>query len=76
MPRGARKSPKEKIHERMNDVNEAIERYSDCLENLKREKKELEAEMERLEIAELSAMLKEKKLSVNEVRELVSQAGS
>ncbi len=75
MARGARKSPKEKIQERLTDVNESIARYSECLEKMKQEKKELEAELEKLDIAELSAMLKERKLSVNEVMEMVSQAG-
>lgn len=75
MARGARKSPREKLQEKLINVNEAISRYSESLEQMKKEKKELEAELEKLELAELSAMLKEKKLSVNEVRELVSQAG-
>ena len=75
MARGARKSPKEKIQERLTDVNVSIARYSECLEKMKQEKKELEAELEKLDIAELSAMLKERKLSVNEVMEMVSQAG-
>lgn len=75
MARGVRKSPKEKLTEKLNEVEAAIAQYSECLEKLKAEKKELEGELERLEIAELSAILKEKKLSVNEVMDLVNQAG-
>ena len=74
MARGVRKSPKEKLTEKLNSVEEAIAQYSKCLEQLKNEKKELEAEMEQLEIAELSAMMKEKNLSVNELRNMVEQA--
>lgn len=74
MARGVRKSPKEKLTEKLNSVEEAIAQYSQCLEQLKNEKKELEAEMEQLEIAELSAMMKEKNLSVNELRNMVEQA--
>lgn len=74
MARGVRKSPKEKLAEKLNSVEEAIAQYSQCLEQLKNEKKELEAEMEQLEIAELSAMMKEKNLSVNELRNMVEQA--
>lgn len=75
MARGVRKSPKEKLEEKLVGVCEAIEQYSSCLEKLKAEKKELERELEQLEIAELSAMLKEKNLSVHELREIVNQAG-
>lgn len=75
MARGVRKNPKEKLQEKLINVEEAISQYSECLEKLQAEKKELEEELERLEIAELSAMLKEKHLSVSEVRELVNQAG-
>ena len=74
MARGVRKSPKEKLTEKLNSEEEAIAQYSQCLEQLKNEKKELEAEMEQLEIAELSAMMKEKNLSVNELRNMVEQA--
>lgn len=75
MARGVRKSPKEKLTEKLNEVETAIAQYGECLEKLKAEKKELEEELERLEIAELSAILKEKKLSVNEVMDMVNQAG-
>ena len=75
MARGVRKSPKEKLEEKLASVCEAIDQYNSCLEKLKEEKKELEEELERLEIAELSAMLKEKDLSVHELREMVNQAG-
>jgi len=75
MARGVRKNPKEKLSEKLLGVEEAIERYSECLEKLKAEKAEIEEELERLEIAELSAILKEKNLSVGELREMVNQAG-
>lgn len=75
MARGVRKSPKEKLEEKLANVNDAIEQYTGCLEKLKAEKKELEEELERIEIAELSAILKEKNLSVHELREMVNQAG-
>lgn len=75
MARGVRKSPKEKLQEKLTGVEEAITQYSECLEKLKTEKTELMEELERLEIAELSAMLKEKHLSVNELRDMVNQAG-
>ncbi len=75
MARGVRKSPKEKLEEKLSGVEEAIAQYSNCLEKLKTEKAELEEELERMEIAELTAMLKEKNLSVQELREMVDQAG-
>lgn len=75
MARGVRKSPKEKLEEKLSGVEEAIAQYSDCLEKLKTEKAGLEEELERLELAELTAILKEKNLSVQELREMVDQAG-
>lgn len=75
MARGVRKSPKEKLEEKLVSVEEAIAQYGECLEKLRTEKKELEEELERLEIAELSAILKEKHLSVGELRDMVNQAG-
>lgn len=75
MARGVRKSPKEKLEEKLISVEEAITQYSECLDKLKNEKDELERELEQLEIAELSAILKEKHLSVSELRDMVNQAG-
>ncbi len=75
MARGVRKSPREKLEEKLTNVNEAIAQYATCLDKLKAEKRALEAELEQLEIAELSAMLKEKNMSVGELREMVNQAG-
>ncbi len=75
MARGVRKSPREKLEEKLISVEEAITQYSECLEKLRNEKKEIKEELERLEIAELSAILKEKHLSVNDLRDMVNQAG-
>ena len=75
MARGVRKSQKEKLEEKLAGVDEAIVQYTDCLERLKEEKMEIEEMLERLEIAELSAILKEKHLSVNELKAMVNQAG-
>jgi len=75
MARGVRKSPKEKLEEKLAGIDEAIAQYGECLEKLKNERKELLEELERLEIAELSAILKEKHLTVNELRDMVNQAG-
>ncbi len=75
MARGVRRSQREKLEEKLISVEEAITRYGECLEKLKNEKKEIEEELERVEIAELSAILKEKHLSVNELRDMVNQVG-
>lgn len=75
MARGIRKSPREKLEEKLINVNDAIAQYTACLEKLKSQKRELEEELEKIEIAELSAILKEKNMSVDELREMVNQAG-
>lgn len=75
MSRGVRKSQKEKLTERLEAVNGEILQHSESLEKLKAEKKDLEKSLEMQEIAELSAILKEKNLSVNELKAMVNQAG-
>ena len=75
MARGVRKNPKEKLTEQLQEVDAAIAQYSECLDKQKALKKELIEKLEQLEIAELSAILKEKNLSVDALREMVSQAG-
>ena len=76
MARGVRKSPREKLQERLCGIEEAMTQYSQCLEKLKAEKRDVEEEMERLELAELNEILKEKHLSVTELRNLVNGAGA
>lgn len=75
MARGVRKSPKEKLTEQLQETEAAIAQYSDCLEKQKALRKELLEKLEQLEIAELSAILKEKNMSVDALKEMVSQAG-
>lgn len=75
MARGVRKSPKEKLTEQLQEVEAAIAQYSECLDKQKALKKELTQKLEQLEIAELSAILKEKNMSVEVLKEMVSQAG-
>lgn len=73
MARGVRKSPKEKLQEKLLEVDAAITQYQQCLETLKAEKKTIEADLENLEIAELSTILKERNLTVDQLKQIVEQ---
>lgn len=71
MARGVRKNPREKLEDKLTGVNEAIAQYESCIEKLATEKKQLEEELERMEIVEITAILKERQMSVSELKEMV-----
>lgn len=71
MARGQRKSAKEKLMEAYNKVQLEIEQCEVSLENKKTEKSELEAKMKELELSELSGVLDNYGISIQEVKDLI-----
>lgn len=71
MPRGARKSPKEKLQLKLEEVVQAIAQYDQALQTLKEQKKELEEELAQLELKEVLELMKEKNLSTEEIRDMI-----
>lgn len=71
MPRGARKSPKEKLQQKLEDVVQAIGQYELALRTLKDQKTEIEEELAQLELKEVLELMKEKNLSTEEIRDMI-----
>lgn len=71
MPRGARKSPKEKLQQKLEDVVQAIVQYEQALRTLKDQKTEIEEELAQLELKEVLELMKEKNLSTEEIRDMI-----
>lgn len=71
MPRGARKSPKEKLQQKLEDVVQAIGQYEQALRTLKDQKTEIEEELAQLELKEVLELMKEKNLSTEEIRDMI-----
>lgn len=76
MARGVRKSPREKLEEKLKDVREAIAQYKDCLKTLEASEKELLEELEREDLKELSSLLKECSMSPEDVKQIVLEYSS
>ncbi len=71
MPRGARKSPKEKLQQKLEDVVQAIAQYEQAVQTLKDQKREIEEELAQLELKEVLELMKEKELSTEELRDMI-----
>lgn len=71
MARGVRKTPREKLEEKLTDVRNSINQYKECLKTLENQEKELTQELEQEELRELSSFLKECSVSAEEVKQMV-----
>lgn len=71
MPRGARKSPKEKLQQKLDEVMAAIDQYRKATETLEEQKKGLEEELAQLELKEVLELMKEKNLSTEEIKDII-----
>ena len=56
-----RKTSREKLQEKLEEITEAMAKYEEGLEKLKAEKKECEKELHNLELQELLGLMSEKK---------------
>ncbi|WP_147348006.1 hypothetical protein [Clostridium sp. AM58-1XD] len=70
-----RKSSREKLQEKLMDVQEAIEKYEECLQRMKEEKKEYERELKALELEELIGLMNERNMSVEDVKRVIEETG-
>ncbi|HIX14398.1 MAG TPA: hypothetical protein H9740_01495 [Candidatus Hungatella pullicola] len=71
MARGVRKSPREKLEQKLAGVQEAIAQYRECLKTLEAQEKEIVAELEKEDLRELSAVLKECSVTADEVKQII-----
>lgn len=74
MPRGVRKSPVEKFEEELMETEELIKRHSGILSDLKNKKKEIQESIRIEKLNELSSMLEENKMSLDDVRAMIEAA--
>ena len=73
MARG-RKSSREKLTERLRELEEAIAKQEETLARLKAEKKECEKSLRSLETDELLDLMASKNLTVEDVKHVIEQA--
>ncbi len=73
MARG-RKSSREKLTERLRELEEAIARQEETLGRLKAEKKECEKSLRSLETDELLDLMASKHMTVEDVKHVIEQA--
>ena len=71
MARGKRLTGSDLLEKKIADVNKKIESHETLIHNLKEQKSLLEKEMKKLRLEELSSIIEEKGLSIEEVKKLI-----
>ncbi|MCD8000640.1 MAG: hypothetical protein LUH21_25825 [Clostridiales bacterium] len=71
MARGVRKSPMEKLQEQLNEVQESIKQYENCLITLKEKEKELQSQIELEEFKSIRDLLTEQGIGMEELKEML-----
>lgn len=59
------------IEKKISDLNEKIDSHETIIYNLKEQKTKLEEEMKKIKLEELSSIIEEKGLSIEEVKKLI-----
>lgn len=59
------------IEKKISDLNEKIDSHETIIYNLKEQKSKLEEEMKKIKLEELSSIIEEKGLSIEEVKKLI-----
>lgn len=71
MAKGKRLTGSDLLEKKIADVNKKIETHETLIHNLKEQKSLLEKEMKKLRLEELSSIIEEKGLSIEEVKKLI-----
>lgn len=71
MPRGMRKSPKEKLQEQLEETAAAIGQYEAAIAAMKEKKQELEDEIRLLEVKELADLMEENHLTTEMMKQVI-----
>jgi len=71
MARGIRKSPVEKLQEELYEVEESIKKYTGILSDFKEKRKVLMENIKLEKLKELSQMLEEKEMSVDDMKAMI-----
>ena len=73
MPRGVRKSELEKLKEELVNVQEAIQQYKEALTTMQEKEKNLQALICQEEFKAVKAMLDEREMSLDDLKNLLIQ---
>lgn len=71
MARGIKKSPVERLEEELYEVVDSIKKYGGIISDLKEKRKELEGNIKLEKLKELSQMLEEKQISVDDMKAMI-----
>lgn len=71
MARGVRKSPVEKLQDQLNEVQESIRQYENCLVTLKEKEKALNEQIELEEFKAIRGLLTEQGIGMEELKEML-----
>ena len=64
------------IEKKISDLDEKIDSHETIIYNLKEQKSKLEEEMKKIKLEELSSIIEEKGLSIEEVKKLIDGQSS
>lgn len=76
MARGKRLTGIDLLEKKISDLNEKIDSHETIIYNLKEQKSKLEEEMKKIKLEELSSIIEEKGLSIEEVKNLIDNQSS
>lgn len=76
MARGKRLTGIYLLEKKISDLNEKIDSHETIIYNLKEQKSKLEEEMKKIKLEELSSIIEEKGLSIEEVKKLIDNQSS
>ena len=76
MARGVRKSPAEKLQAELEEVQAAIAQYQDCLKTMREKEKNLCEQIQMEQFKAVSEMLKEREMTMEDVKELLASENS
>lgn len=72
MARGVRKSPAEKLQAELEEVQAAIAQYQDCLKTMREREKSLCEQIQMEQFKAVSEMLKEREMTMEDLKELLA----
>lgn len=72
MPRGVRKSPLEKLQQDLQNTQDAIAQYKSAIKTQEEKLKQLQSEIQMEELKEVSAILKEKNMTITELKDFLN----
>ena len=77
MARRARRTPLEKYQEELNEVQESIQQYENCLETLQEREKELQEQIMMEKFKEVNELLEMQNMSLDDLKGmLIAEGGS